>query len=58
MLAQTPRDDRAYRVYTTATLSDFPLLIGEVLRRNEVRSRKRARRQAHIRQIKRLFGIL
>jgi len=45
----------AYRFSSTATLSDFPLLIGEILRRNDLRVEKRARRKARIQRIK---GIL
>jgi len=41
----------------TRTLSDFPLLIGEILRRGNLRSRRRARRRTLIRKIKATFGI-
>jgi hypothetical protein len=36
----------------TRTLSDFPLLIGEMLRRGNLRSRRQARRRTLIRKIK------
>jgi hypothetical protein len=42
---------------TTCTLSDFPLLIGEMLRRDDLRSRRQARRRTLIRKIKATFGI-
>jgi hypothetical protein len=42
---------------TTRTLSDFPLLIGEMLRRGDLRSRRRATRRTLIRKIKVTFGI-
>ena len=42
---------------TTRTLSDFPLLIGEMLRRGNLRSRRRARRRTLIQKIKATFGI-
>ena len=42
---------------TTRTLSDFPLLIGEMLRRGNLRSLRQARRRTLIRKIKATFGI-
>ena len=42
---------------TTRTLSDFPLLIGEMLRRGNLRSRRQARRRTVIRKIKAIFGV-
>jgi hypothetical protein len=42
---------------TTRTLSDFPLLIGEMLRRGNLHSRRQARRRTLIRKIKATFGI-
>jgi hypothetical protein len=38
------------------TLSDYPLLIGEILRRNEVRCSRRVKRKAFVRRICRAFG--
>jgi hypothetical protein len=42
---------------TTRTLSDFPLLIGEMLRRGNLRSRRQARRRTLIRKIEAIFGV-
>jgi hypothetical protein len=39
------------------TLSDYPLLIGEVLRRNELRCQRRAKRALFARRIKQTFGM-
>jgi hypothetical protein len=41
----------------TRTLYDFPLLIGEILRRADLRLRRQARRRARIRTIGVAFGI-
>lgn len=41
----------------TRTLSDFPLLIGEILRRADLRLQRQARRRARVRKIKATFGI-
>ena len=43
---------------TTRTLSDFPLLIGEMLRRGNLRACRQARRRTLIRKIKATFGSL
>jgi len=40
------RGNETYRFSTTYTLSDFPLLIGEILRRSERRSEQKARASA------------
>ena len=42
---------------TTRTLSDFPLLIGEMLRRADLALARQARRRTLIRKIKATFGI-
>ena len=42
---------------TTRTLSDFPLLVGEMLRRGNLRAWRQARRRTLIRKIKATFGI-
>jgi len=42
---------------TTRTLSDFPLLIREMLRRGNLRAWRQARRRTLIRKIKTTFGI-
>ena len=39
----------------TRTLRDFPLLIGEILRRADCRSRQRAIRQARFQKFRALF---
>jgi hypothetical protein len=41
----------------TRTLCDFPLLIGEILRRAELRLQRQARRRARGRKIGAAFGI-
>jgi hypothetical protein len=41
----------------TRTLSDFPLLIGEILRRADLRLQRQARPRARVRKIKATFGI-
>jgi hypothetical protein len=41
----------------TRTLCDFPLLIGEILRRADLRLRRQARRRTRIRKIGAAFGI-
>jgi hypothetical protein len=46
--AQIARGNKTYRFSTTYTLSDFPLLIGELLRRGDLRSERRARWRARI----------
>jgi hypothetical protein len=45
------------RFSATHTLSDFPLLIGEVLRRRGLRSERQARRRSLIQKIKATFKI-
>jgi hypothetical protein len=42
------RSDETYRFSATPTLSDFPLLIGEILRRSDRRLQKKAKRRLHI----------
>jgi hypothetical protein len=51
------RDDKAYRFSPTYTLSDFPLLIGEILRRSERRSERRAKRRLLLKKIKGAFVV-
>ena len=46
-----------YRFSETHTLSDYPLLIGEILRRNQKRSLQEARLQAFIDKIRGAFGV-
>jgi hypothetical protein len=45
------------RFSATRTLNDFPLLIGEILRRGDIRSQRRAKRRLVIREIKAAFGV-
>ncbi|MBV8213216.1 MAG: hypothetical protein JOZ08_08320 [Verrucomicrobia bacterium] len=42
---------------TTATLSDYPLLIGEILHRSDLRREKRARQKARIRRLKSMLAL-
>jgi hypothetical protein len=49
--------NEGYRFSSTATLSDFPLLIGEMLRRGDLRIEKKARRRARMRMIKGIFVL-
>jgi hypothetical protein len=46
-----------YRFSTTHTLSDYPLLIGEVLRRDQHRAMHKARRRAILDDLQRALGI-
>ena len=46
------RSDETYRFSATSTLSDFPLLIGEMLRRSDRRSQKKAKHTLHIHKIR------
>ena len=49
------RGDETYRSSETYTLSDFPLLIGEILRRSERRSERKARARSLIHKIGAFF---
>jgi hypothetical protein len=55
--ANIARDDKTYRFSPTYTLSDFPLLIGEILRRSERRSELRAKRRLLPEKIKGVFVV-
>jgi hypothetical protein len=46
------RGNENYRFSTTPTLSDFPLLIGEILRRSDRRLEKRARRRSFMKKVR------
>jgi hypothetical protein len=48
---------RAYSDTRVHTLSDYPLLIGEILRRSEQRYLRRAKRKAFAQRISRAFRI-
>jgi len=41
----------------THTLSDYPLLIGEILRRDQLRTRHQARRRAVLSDLQRALGM-
>jgi hypothetical protein len=41
----------------THTLSDYPLLIGEILRRDQLRARQQARRRAIFSDLQRALGM-
>jgi hypothetical protein len=47
--------DAGYSDTRVHTLSDYPLLIGEILRRNEQRYLRRAKRKAFVQRISRAF---
>jgi hypothetical protein len=44
-----------YRFSATPTLSDFPLLIGEMLRLSDLRSKRQASHTSHFQKIKSRF---
>ncbi len=46
-----------YRFSATRTLSDFPLLIGELLRRGKLRAERQARRRSLIQKFTAAFAI-
>jgi hypothetical protein len=54
---KSARGSETYRFSATYTLSDFPLLIGEILRRSEHRSELQAKRRWLIEKIKRIFPV-
>jgi hypothetical protein len=51
------RGDETYRFSATYTLSDFPLLIGEILRRSERRSEQKAKVRSLFHKIRAIFII-
>jgi hypothetical protein len=51
------RGNETYRFSATYTLSDFPLLIGEILRRSQHRSEQKARARSLIHKMKAMFTI-
>jgi hypothetical protein len=51
------RGNETNRFSATYTLSDFPLLIGEILRRSERRSERKARVRSLIHKIGAMFTI-
>jgi hypothetical protein len=46
-----------YRFSMTHTLSDYPLLIGEILRRDQLRAIQQAKRRSFLGDIVRALGI-
>lgn len=50
-----PRE--TYRFSMTHTLSDYPLLIGEILRRDQLRAIQEAKRRSFVVDIVRALGI-
>jgi hypothetical protein len=50
-----PRESVRYSP-DTRTLSDYPLLIGELLRRGELRRQRQAKRALFAQRMKHLFG--
>jgi hypothetical protein len=51
------RGNETNRFSATYTLSDFPLLIGEILRRSERRSERKARARSLIHKIRAIVRI-
>jgi hypothetical protein len=51
------RGNETTRFSATYTLSDFPLLIGEILRRSERRSEQKARARLLLQKIRAFFTI-
>jgi hypothetical protein len=45
-----------YRFSMTRTLSDYPLLIGEILRRDDIRAVRRAKRRSFLFDLGRVLG--
>ena len=46
-----------YRFSMTPTLSDYPLLIGEILRRDELRAVQQAKRRSFLSHLGRVLGM-
>ncbi|MBV9877173.1 MAG: hypothetical protein JO025_20760 [Verrucomicrobia bacterium] len=46
-----------YRFSMSRTLSDYPLLIGEILRRDNIRAVRRAKRRSFLFDLRRVFGM-
>ena len=46
-----------YRFSMTHTLSDYPLLIGEILRRDQIRALHQAKRRAILQDVQRALGM-
>jgi hypothetical protein len=54
---RTIHPQETYRFSMTHTLSDYPLLIGEILRRDQVRTVQQARRRAIFYDLRRALGM-
>jgi len=54
---RTTHLQETYRFSMTHTLSDYPLLIGEILRRDQLRARQQARRRAVLSDLQRALGM-
>jgi hypothetical protein len=54
---RTTHPQETYRFSMTHTLSDYPLLIGEILRRDHLRARHQARRRAIFSDLQRALGM-
>jgi hypothetical protein len=54
---RTIQPQETYRFSMTYTLSDYPLLIGELLRRDQARARQQAKRRAIFTDLQRALGI-
>ena len=54
---RTTHPRETYRFSMTHTLSDYPLLIGEILRRDHLRARQQARRRAIFSDLQRALGM-
>ena len=54
---RTIHPQETYRFSMTYTLSDYPLLIGEILRRDHLRALQQARWRGMLSDLQRAFGI-
>ena len=51
------QSQETYRFSMTHTLSDYPLLIGEILRRDQLRALQQAKRRAILQDLQRALGM-
>jgi hypothetical protein len=54
---RTTHPQQTYRFSTTHTLSDYPLLIGEILRRDHLRAQQQAKLRAIFSDLQRALGM-
>jgi hypothetical protein len=54
---RTTHPQETYRFSMTYTLSDYPLLIGEILRRDQLRARQQARLRGIFSDFQRALGM-